>query len=534
MKLTFIGADHEVTGSCTLIEACGKHILVDCGLEQGRDLYVNCEIPVSPADIDALLLTHAHIDHSGKIPALVAAGYDGPIYATQATAMLCDIMLQDSAHIQENEAEWKNRKARRAGEELVQPLYTVEDAQASVRLFKSCYYGEEYEIFDGIRIRFLDAGHLLGSSSILITITEDGQTRKILFSGDVGNVDRPLIRAPEKPEEADFVIIESTYGNRLHEKRTDYVTQLSSIIQETFDRGGNVVIPSFAVGRTQILLYLIRIIKENHLIRGHEGFPVYVDSPLAVEATELYALPLTDFFDEETLALLAKGIIPIKFDHLYLSISSEDSKQINFNPTPKIIISASGMCEAGRIRHHLKHNLWRPECSIVFVGYQSEGTLGRKLLNGAETVRLFDEEIAVRAELRELSDISGHADRNMLLDWLGSLKQPPRKVFVNHGHDEVCDIFAETIREKLGFDASAPYSGDAYDLLLEDFTERSPIVRTDTKKAQAKKKASAVYNELLEAGQRLMTVIDHNRGGANKDLQKFAERIHALCDKYDR
>ena len=534
MKLTFIGADHEVTGSCTLIEACGKHILVDCGLEQGRDLYVNCEIPAAPSDIDALLLTHAHIDHSGKIPALVAAGYNGPIYATEATRRLCDIMLRDSAHIQENEAEWKNRKAKRAGEEAVEPIYTVKDAEASLKLFESCYYGEEYQIFDGISIRFLDAGHLLGSSSILVTITENDQTRKVLFSGDVGNIDRPLIRDPEKPQEADFVIIESTYGDRLHGVRGDYVTQLADIIQETFDRGGNVVVPSFAVGRTQILLYLIRIIKEEHLIRGHEGFPVYVDSPLAVEATEIYAQPLTAFYDEETLDLLSKGINPIKFDHLYLSVTSEDSKRINFDPTPKVIISASGMCEAGRIRHHLKHNLWRPQCSIVFVGYQTEGTLGRKLLNGAESVKLFDEEIAVRAQLREIADISGHADRNLLLDWLGNLKQPPRKVFVNHGHDTVCDIFAATIREKLGFDASAPFSGDAYDLLLEDFTERSPIVRTTAKKTLAKEKASAVYKELVDAGQRLLEVIEHNRGGANKDLERFTERINSLCDKYDR
>jgi len=534
MKLTFIGADHEVTGSCTLIEACGKHILVDYGMEQGRDIYVNCEIPVDPADIDALLLTHAHIDHSGMIPALVAAGYEGPIYATQATGMLCDIMLRDSAHIQENEAEWKNRKAKRAGEEPVTPAYTVQDAEAAVKLFRHCFYGEEIEIFDQIKICFLDAGHLLGSSSILVTITEDGATRKVLFSGDVGNIERPLIRDPQKPEEADFVIIESTYGNRVHPKRVDYVSQLTEILQETFDRGGNVVIPSFAVGRTQILLYLIRIIKEQHLIRGHEDFPVYVDSPLAVEATQIYSLPLTDFYDEEALALLAKGINPIRFDHLYLSVSAEESKQINFNPVPKVIISASGMCEAGRIRHHLKHNLWRPECTVVFAGYQTEGTLGRKLLNGAESVKLFDEEIAVRAQLRELQDISGHADRNMLLDWIGNLKRPPRKVFVNHGHDEVCDIFAETIREKLGYNASAPYSGDTFDLLLEEYTEQSRIVRTDTKKAQAKKKAASVYNELLEAGMRLMEVIEHNKGGANKDLQKFAERIQALCDKYDR
>ncbi len=534
MKLTFIGAAHEVTGSCTLIEACGKNILVDCGLEQGRDTYVNCEIPVAPEEIDAILLTHAHIDHSGKIPALVAAGYDNPIYATEATKQLCDIMLRDSAHIQESEAEWRNRKAKRAGAKEITPIYTVQDAEDSMKLFKSCYYHEPYPIFDNITIEFIDAGHLLGSSSILVTIKEGEETRKILFSGDVGNIDRPLIRDPEKPEEADFVVIESTYGNRLHEARIDYVTQLSAIIQETLDRGGNVVIPSFAIGRTQILLYLIRMIKEQNLVQGHENFPVYVDSPLAVEATEIYSAPLTEFFDEETLELLSKGVDPIKFPNLHLTVTTEESKQINFDQEPKVILSASGMCEAGRIRHHLKHNLWREDSTIVFVGYQVEGTLGRKIMDGAESIRLFNEEIAVHAEVKEIADISGHADRDMLLDWLGNIKQPPRKVFVNHGGDEVCDVFAESIRNKLGLDAIAPFSGDAYDLLLEDFTEKAAIVRAEPKKKVAKEKASAVYKALWEAGQRLLRVIERNKGGANKDLEKFTDRIHSLCDKYDR
>ena len=274
----------------------------------------------------------------------------------------------------------------------------------------------------------MDAGHLLGSSSILVTITEEGETRTILFSGDVGNVDRPLIRDPQKPNEADFVIIESTYGDRTHGERIDYVAQLSEIIQRTLDRGGNVVIPSFAIGRTQILLYLIRIIKEQGLVKGHDNFPVYVDSPLAVEATAIYSSPLTSFFDEEALELLAKGINPIHFENLHLSVTTDESKQINFDREPKVILSASGMCEAGRIRHHLKHNLWRPESTVVFVGYQVEGTLGRKIKNGADKIKLFNEEIAVNAEVLELADISGHADRDMLLDWLGNLKHAPRKI----------------------------------------------------------------------------------------------------------
>ena len=479
-------------------------------------------------------MTHAHIDHSGKIPALVAKGYQNPIYATEATGKLCDIMLKDSAHIQENEAEWKNRKAKRAGGAVVEPIYTVQDAENSMKLFKSCYYGQEYQIFDGITIRFLDAGHLLGSASILVTITEENETRTVLFSGDVGNVNMPLIRDPEKPEAADFVIIESTYGDRLHGPWVNHVEQLAEIIQETLDRGGNVVIPSFAVGRTQMLLYLIRTIKEEELVKGHGNFRVYVDSPLSVEATEIYASPLFPFFDEETLALLNQGINPIRFPNLYLSVSTDESKQINFDEEPKVIISSSGMCEAGRIRHHLKHNLWREDSTIVFVGYQAEGTLGRKILNGAEEVKLFNEDIAIKASIRELDDISGHADRDMLIDWLGNLKTPPKKVFVNHGNDTVCDSFAERIRDTLGFDAEAPYSGDAYDLLLETFTEKAAIVKAVSKKKTAHEKVSAVYGALLDAGRRLLRVIEKNKGGANKDLEKFTERINALCDKYDR
>lgn len=533
MKITFIGAAHEVTGSCTLIEACGKNIVIDCGLEQGKDTYVNCELPVNPADIDCLFVTHAHIDHSGKVPALVAQGYANPIYATEATAKLCDIMLRDSAHIQENEAEWKNRKAERAGGQIVPPIYTVRDAENALKLFKPCFYGETYPIFENITATFLNAGHLLGASSILLTVTEDGETKTLLFSGDIGNVNRPLIKDPQKPTEADYIVMESTYGNRLHGPRTDHKSALAKIIQTTLDRGGNVVIPSFAVGRTQTLLYLLRMIKEERLVHGHDNFPVYVDSPLAVEATQIHSEPLFSFFNEETLALIERGISPIQFDNLHLSVTTDESKQINFDAEPKIIISASGMCEAGRIRHHLKHNLWRPESTVVFVGYQVEGTMGRKLLNGAESIKLFNEEIAVNAQIVELEDISGHADKDQLLDWLSDLKQPPQKVFVNHGGDEVCDQLADSIRERYGYAAIAPFSGDCYDLLKDAFTERAPIVRVKPKKQTEKEKVSSVFEELLAAGRRLLRVIEKNKGGANKDLQKFTKEINALSDKYE-
>ncbi len=533
MKLTFIGAAHEVTGSCTLLEVNDKRILVDCGMEQGGDTYENCEIPVLPAEIDAICLTHAHIDHSGLIPAMVSKGYTGPIFSTQATYKLCDIMLRDSAHIQQQEAEWQNRKAKRAGLSPYVPAYTIEDALNALELFKTFTYESPAEIFDGVLISFSDAGHLLGSSSIQFTITEDGQTKTLLFSGDLGNVDRPLIRDPKKPPYSDYVVIESTYGDRIHGERPDYISQLTEIMQETFSKGGNLVIPSFAIGRTQELLYLFRIIKQQKLIPGYENFPVYVDSPLAVEATKIYQDNLTDYYDKETLELLSKGINPIYFQGLTLSVTSDDSRAINFDDTPKVIISASGMCEAGRIRHHLKHNLWKENSTILFVGYQSEGTLGRKLVNGAKTVNLFGEEIQVRARIETIVGISGHADRDMLLSWLGSFNKPPHKVFVNHGNDIVCDDFAKTINEKLGYETTAPYSGDVFDLETGNCIERGRIVKLK-KVSDGRKRANLAYDKLVEASQRLKTVIELSKGLTNKELYKFTDQINDLCDKYAR
>ena len=534
MKLTFLGAAHEVTGSCTLLSACGKHILIDCGMEQGEDIYENCDLPIAPSDIDAICLTHAHIDHSGKIPAVVAMGYEGPVYSTVATYRLCDIMLRDSAHIQEFEAQWRNRKAQRAGEEPYEPMYTTQDAEHALELFKTCHYGEKTEIFDGITIEFFDAGHLLGSSCILITAFENGKSSSVLFSGDLGNKMRPLIRDPQDPPYADYVVIESTYGDRLHEKRPDYIAQLSEIMQATFDRGGNVVIPSFAVGRTQELLYLIRIIKEKNLIKYHDGFSVYVDSPLAVEATNIYSGDLTEYYDSETLELLKNGTDPLHFPGLKLSLTSADSRAINDDLEPKVIISASGMCEAGRIRHHLKHNLWREESTVLFVGYQTEGTVGRKLIDGVTSVRLFGEEISVNANIQTIQGISGHADRDMLLSWLANMPKPPKKVFVNHGADGVCDKFANTVYDELGYFSEAPYSGDVFDLETGECIEKAPVVRIPRKKNAARKRANAVFERLLFAGKRLISVIEQNRGGANKDLAKFTSQIESLCDKWER
>ena len=531
MKVRFLGAAHEVTGSSTLLEIAGKNILVDCGMEQGIDIYENCELPISPCDIDAVLLTHAHIDHSGKIPALVANGFKGPVFSTEATYKLCSIMLLDSAHIQEFEAEWRNRKATRSGAEPYVPPYTVKDAEAAIKLFRYSPYGKKVEIFEGITIEFTDAGHLLGSSSITVTENFLGKETSIIFSGDLGNINRPLIRDPEVPFGADYVVIESTYGDRIHGERPDYVAQLSKIMNETFARGGNVVIPSFAVGRTQELLYLIRNIKEQNLV--DKKFSVYVDSPLAVEATGIYSSNLTDYFDKETLDLLSRGVDPINFAGLKLSITSDDSKAINFDNDPKVILSASGMCEAGRIRHHLKHNLWRHDSTILFVGYQSEGTVGRKLINGEKSVKLFGEEITVNAKIESLSGISGHADRDMMTEWLRGLQKKPKQIFVNHGEDLVCETFADHITEQLGIPAIAPFSGDCYDLETGECLEKGTAKKIDSPSA-ARRRSEQVFERLLLAGKRLISVINKNRDSANKDLAKFADQINALSDKYDK
>ena len=533
MKLHFLGAAREVTGSCTLVEAAGHRLLVDCGMEQGADIYENADLPVAAGEIDAILLTHAHIDHAGKIPMLVAQGFKGIIYTTEATAALCRIMLMDSAHIQAFEAEWRNRKAKRNGQAEYVPLYTVDDVQRTLTLLRPCGYGQPLDIFDDVRVTFTDAGHLLGSASITIAVTTDGKTETLLFSGDLGNTSRPLIRDPQTPSAADYVVIESTYGDRDQGDRPDYVAALTDILQRTFDRGGNVVIPCFAVGRTQEMLYLLRQIKRDSLVKGHPDFPVSVDSPLAVEATNLYNGDLLDYYDEETLALLEQGETPIHFKGLNLSVTSDESRAINANHTPKVILSASGMCEAGRIRHHLKHNLWRPESTVLFVGYQSNGTIGRKLVDGADSVKLFGEEIRVRAEIATLAGISGHADRGMMLAWLSAVGGEKKHVFVNHGEDTVAATFAESIAQQCGVAASAPYNGAVYDTQAAAYLVEGNKIRLE-KKPFGERGVSAAFARLMAAGRRLMSVIEKNKGGANKDLAKFADQVTALADKWER
>ena len=559
MKLTFLGAAREVTGSRFLLQACGKNIMVDYGMEQGVDLYENAPLPVREADIDYVLLTHAHIDHSGYLPLLYKNGFRGKIFATGATADLCRIMLLDSAHIQESDAEWKNRKAQRSGKPLVEPLYTQEHAVKTHELFVPCHYKQTVEVCEGITIRMVDVGHLLGSASVEVVVQEGGERRTLVFSGDIGNLRQPLLRDPEYMRNADLVVMESTYGDRAHGPAPDYLSELAQILQATFDRGGNVVIPSFAVGRTQEILYFIRQLNQQGPVRGHHAFPVYVDSPLGIEATHIFSDNTLECADEETLALIRQGVNPIAFDGLRVAVSADESKLINDDPVPKVIISSSGMCDAGRIRHHLKHNLWRPECTVLFVGYQSAGTLGRSLVDGAKEVKLFGETIGVRASIARLSGISGHADVNGLLKWASSFDPKPEHVFVVHGEDEAAASFAMRLREGLGLDASAPYNGECWELSpLQKVSEGNHLklqkpdkeaaaldaaparVAPQTEAAGAaagrRKKAnvSETYAQLLLAAQKLLSLVERMQGRGRKEQHKLAAQINVLLKKFGR
>lgn len=535
MKLTVIGAAHEVTGSCHVLEVAGKHIMVDCGMEQGPNLYENQDLPVDPSEIDIVLLTHAHIDHSGKLPLLVQKGFTGPIICTFATADLCDIMLRDSAHIQEFEAGWRNRKAKRSGREEYEPLYTMEDAEKAIRLLHPVDYNQEVAVLEGVSARFTDVGHLLGSAAIEVFATEEGKTRSIVFSGDIGNVEQPILKDPHYVEEADYVVVESTYGDRIHgDTRPDYVAEFTRIMQETFSRGGNVVVPSFAVGRTQEMLYFIREIKEQNLLPEFPNFKVYVDSPLANNATKIFNKNYASCFDKEALSLVEQGINPLLFEGLVTTTTSDESKLINVNKECKVIISASGMCEAGRIRHHLKHNLWRPESTICFVGYQAVGTLGRRLIEGVDSVKLFGEVVEVKARIETLKGVSGHADQKGLLNWLAGFKRKPKKVVVVHGEDTVTDTFATLLGEELGIEAFAPFSGGTLDLLTGELVTLGVRKVYESEKDEKKARNQSVFNRAVAAAKRLLEVVNQNEGIANKDLAKMRDQIDNLADKWER
>jgi metallo-beta-lactamase family protein len=458
MKLQFLGAAHTVTGSCFLLESNGKKILVDCGLFQGakriRDL--NYQIfQFNPAEIDSVLLTHAHVDHCGLIPKLCLEGFKGTIYATKVTCELAEIMLPDSANIQESDAELANRKGQRTGQMEIKPLYTVEDAQASLRQFQSVPYDQELNVTDNIHVVYRDAGHIIGSAMIEVYVTEEGQTKKILFSGDLGHPDQPIIKNPTIIHGADYLVVESTYGDRLHqpyEKDT-----LAEIINDTIDRGGNLIIPAFAVGRTQTMLYHLYKLWKEHKIGD---VPIIIDSPLAIAATRIFVRNSQEF-DEDALEMLKKDGHLAQLPQLVLCESAEESKALNTQEGPAIIISASGMADAGRILHHLKHNLWRPESSVLFVGYQAEGSMGRRLLDGVKRVKIMGEDVSIKAKIYKLDGFSAHADHNQILEWMEHINQPkPEKVFVVHGEAPSAGAMLEAIEERFAIDGYIPFFGD--------------------------------------------------------------------------
>ncbi|WP_392486341.1 MBL fold metallo-hydrolase RNA specificity domain-containing protein [Haloimpatiens sp. FM7315] len=450
MEIEFYGAAGCVTGSCHMLKIRDKRILLDCGMYQGKDEKErgNEIFPFNPKDIDYIILSHGHIDHSGRIPLMYKLGFKGEVICTEGTMDLCSAMLRDSGYIQEMEIEWKNRKRMRQGLEPLEPLYTSKIAELSMYLFRGYAYEKSIELFSGLTIRFKDAGHLLGSSIIELFIDENGKEVKLVYSGDLGNTNVPILRDPSKIDYADYLIMETTYGNRYHGNINNQLEKLSEIIKNTVKRGGNVIIPSFAVGRTQEVLYVLNHYVEKNML---QDISFYVDSPLAAETTEIFN-KYQKYYDEEAKKIINKGDNPLNFKGLTFVKSSEESMKVNKIQRGAVIISASGMCEAGRIRHHLKHNLWRKESSIVFVGYQAEGTLGYEILSGKRKVKLFGEEIAVNAEIHNLEGLSGHADRNGLIKWVEDFKAKPKKILLVHGDSEAQKSFKELLNSK-GFNS---------------------------------------------------------------------------------
>ena len=518
MKITFLGATKTVTGSNFLVEAAGKKFLVDCGLYQGnaeQEYENSAEFDFNINEIDFVLLTHAHIDHSGRIPKLYNEGYRNSIYAHKATCDLCSLMLPDSGHIQEMEIAWQNKKRERKGEKILPPLYTAEEAARCLELFVPVTYDKIIEITEDIHVRFNDAGHMLGSSIIEIWVKEEDTEKKIVFSGDLGNNDIPLIGAPTMIDSADYLVMESTYGSRLHIRNDEKAEMFLKIVSETLDRGGNVIIPSFAVGRTQEILYELNKIKETkddpEFIREYKTLmkaPVYVDSPLAISATEVFRENM-DLFDDETKEEISKGDNPLEFPGLQFTRSAEESKALNDITVPSIIISASGMCDVGRIKHHLKHNLWNPKNTILFVGYQAPGTLGYSIVNGAKKVKIFGEEIAVNAQIEYIEGYSGHADQEWLMNFIYSFRdQRPKHIFLVHGEPESQKVLKEKIEKEVEIPVTIPEYGEIYQ--VEELPEKIGKVNTHRK--------VSIRTEIMERLDKLQSQINDMRESVKEDL----------------
>ena len=508
MKITFLGATKIVTGSNFLVEAAGKKFLVDCGLYQGKTELEEQnyrEFDYNPAEIDFMLLTHAHIDHSGRIPKLYNDGFKGPIYAHKATCDLCQIMLPDSGHIQEMEAEWKNKKRIRKGQPTRGPLYTAEDALKCMEIFVPVKYDEIIQVSENIYVRFNDAGHMLGSSTIEIWAKEDGKETKAVFSGDLGNNDIPLLSEPTMIDNCDYLVMESTYGSRLHIRNDQKAELFLKIVSETIDNGGTVVIPSFAVGRTQEILYEINKIKENRhdeeFLREYRTLmkvPVYVDSPLAISATQVFKENM-DLFEDEVKEEMERGNNPLEFPGLKFTQTADESKALNESDEPSIIISASGMCDVGRIKHHLKHNIWNPKSTILFVGYQAPGTLGYEIVNGAKKVTIFGEEFAVNARIEYIEGYSGHADQEWLMNFVYSFYNKPKHIFLVHGEEESQEVLRNKILENTGIGVTIPEYGETYQLDDElRIVNRIKIKKTLTLKNEVLERLEKLKDELAD------------------------------------
>lgn len=480
MKIKFCGATSGVTGSCHLLSTEKHKVLLDCGQFQGgKEMEkMNAEnFPFDVSEIECVILSHAHIDHCGRIPLLVKRGFKGEIYCTNATADLLNVMLMDSAYIHEKDAEWQTKKNARTGKPPVEPLYTEADAVAALKMVKPVLYDQLITINDEMNICFNDAGHILGSAITELWVTENDNTSKIVFSGDLGVINRPILRDPKKIKKADYVIMESTYGNRLHEKNATSIDKLVEITKTTIKRGGTVVIPSFAVGRTQELIYQFNMYYEHHpeLEQLLGNVNVYIDSPMATNATEVFRKN-ADVFDEETKAYILSGDNPLDFKNLKFTRDTQDSQMLNTMKTPKIIISASGMCEAGRIRHHLKHNLWDARNSVIFVGYQAEGTLGRKLVQGAKEITLFGEIVKVNAEIYNLEGFSGHADQLGLMDWLSGFEKAPKQLFLVHGEEQSKIDLAKKIEMDLGYKATVLHQNTEFQLETGELLSKDEVI----------------------------------------------------------
>ena len=534
MKITFLGATHQVTGSCTLLEWLpGRYCIVDYGMIQGENEFLQQDLPIAPGAVEYVFLTHAHIDHTGRLPFLYKNGFRGKIYCTDETASLCSIMLADSAQIQETDAAYQTKKNLRVGKPAVEPLYTREDAANVMKCFRTCKYQEMVMVDQGLSVRFSDAGHLLGSSFIEFFLEEDGCQKKMVFSGDVGNTNQPIICDPSAIDETDYLLIESTYGTRLHDRQIDPIPLLVEVLRKTFSRGGTVIIPSFAVGRTQEMLYFFREIKQKNLLPEFQDFPVYVDSPLANEATAIFLQCNTVCLDEETRAVMKEGENPIWFDGLHTVVTADESKLLNEDGKRKVVIASGGMCEGGRIRHHLKHGIWNKNNTILFVGFQAAGTLGRKILDGAKEVNILGEMVDVNAELAQLQGVSGHADRNGLLDWVDHFKKKPVRVFIDHGDEESCTAFAAAVAERYQVPAEAPYSGSCFDLLKNEWIRIEAPVRIKPEQEPKKTDEGRIrnvnlFNDLMKVLNDFTEYIKNLQGHSNHELSMMIEKIKDL------